>query len=42
MKGIAIFLCDLTGIMAAPWVEAGYDVYWLTRSIPQVLRAMAR
>ncbi len=23
---IAIFLCDLTGIMAAPWVEAGYDV----------------
>lgn len=22
----AIFLCDLTGIMAAPWVEAGYNV----------------
>lgn len=21
---IAIFLCDLTGVMAAPWVEAGY------------------
>jgi len=25
-NGIAIFLCDLTGIMAAPWVEAGYEV----------------
>lgn len=24
-KGIAIFLCDLTGVMAAPWVEAGYE-----------------
>lgn len=24
MKNIAIFLCDLTGVMAAPWVEAGY------------------
>jgi hypothetical protein len=23
---IAIFLCDLTGVMAAPWVEAGYEV----------------
>ncbi|WP_423812375.1 hypothetical protein [Pseudomonas asiatica] len=23
-KNIAIFLCDLTGVMAAPWVEAGY------------------
>ncbi|VVO21544.1 hypothetical protein PS723_04249 [Pseudomonas fluorescens] len=22
---IAIFLCDLTGVMAAPWVEAGYE-----------------
>ena len=22
---IAIFLCDLTGVMAKPWVEAGYD-----------------
>lgn len=25
-RKIAIFLCDLTGIMAAPWVEAAYDV----------------
>lgn len=24
MKGTAIFLCDITGNMAAPWVEAGY------------------
>lgn len=23
---IAIFLCDITGVMAKPWVEAGYDV----------------
>lgn len=23
---IAIFLCDLTGVMAAPWVDAGYEV----------------
>jgi hypothetical protein len=23
---IAIVLCDLTGVMAAPWVEAGYEV----------------
>lgn len=24
IRNIAIFLCDLTGVMAAPWVEAGY------------------
>ncbi len=24
--GIAIFLCDITGVMGRPWVEAGYDV----------------
>ncbi|WP_205884884.1 hypothetical protein [Pseudomonas syringae] len=23
-KNIAILLCDLTGVMAKPWVEAGY------------------
>lgn len=27
-KGIAIFLCDLTGIMAQPWLDAGYEC-WL-------------
>ena len=26
MKQIAIFLCDITGKMAEPWVDAGYDV----------------
>ncbi|MEB0133433.1 hypothetical protein [Pseudomonas sp. CCI2.4] len=26
IRNIAIFLCDLTGIMASPWVEAGYQV----------------
>lgn len=25
MKGIAIFLCDITGVMAAPWIDAGYE-----------------
>lgn len=25
-KGTAIFLCDLTGVAAIPWVEAGYRV----------------
>lgn len=24
-RGVAIFLCDLTGIMAAPWIDGGYD-----------------
>ena len=24
-KNIAIFLCDITGVMAKPWVDAGYD-----------------
>jgi hypothetical protein len=26
-KQIAIFLCDVTGIMARPWAEAGYTSY---------------
>lgn len=26
MNRTAIFLCDLTGIMAEPWLKAGYDV----------------
>lgn len=25
MKNIALFLCDFTGVMAQPWLEAGYD-----------------
>lgn len=25
MKGIMISLCDLTGVMAQPWIDAGYD-----------------
>ncbi|NTE96721.1 hypothetical protein [Agrobacterium tumefaciens] len=25
MKDIAIFLCDITGVMAKPWLEAGYS-----------------
>lgn len=27
MKEIAIFLCDLSGVMAEPWVKAGYTCY---------------
>lgn len=27
MKDVAIFLFDLTGIMAQPWLEAGYTCY---------------
>ncbi len=26
MNDVAIFLCDKTGIMGEPWVEAGYDI----------------
>lgn len=25
-KGIAIFLCDITGVMGDPWLQAGYDI----------------
>ena len=25
-KGIAIFLCDITGVMGEPWLQAGYDI----------------
>lgn len=31
-KGTIICLCDITGVMAKPWVEAGYRAFWLTRS----------
>lgn len=31
-KGTIICLCDITGVMAEPWVEAGYRAVWLTRS----------
>ncbi|WP_052692149.1 hypothetical protein [Teredinibacter purpureus] len=27
MKDVAVFLFDLTGIMAAPWLDAGYTCY---------------
>jgi hypothetical protein len=25
MSEVAIFLCDITGVMAEPWIEAGYE-----------------
>lgn len=35
MKGIAIFLCDVTGTMAEPWVEAGYRVILVDPQHPE-------
>jgi hypothetical protein len=35
-----ICLCDITGVMSVPWVEAGYRAV-LTRSI-QILRLTVR
>lgn len=32
---IAIFLCDITGIMAKPWVEAGYRVILVDPQHPE-------
>jgi len=34
-KNIAIFLCDLTGTMAAPWVEAGYHAILIDPQHPE-------
>jgi len=34
-KNIAIFLCDLTGVMAAPWVEAGYHAILVDPQHPE-------
>lgn len=33
--GIAIFLCDITGKMAKPWVESGYDVILVDPQHPE-------
>lgn len=35
MKNIAIFLCDITGKMAQPWVEAGYHVILVDPQHPE-------
>jgi hypothetical protein len=34
-KNIAIFLCDITGVMAKPWVEAGYEVILVDPQHPE-------
>lgn len=34
-KNIAIFLCDITGVMAKPWVAAGYDVILVDPQHPE-------
>jgi hypothetical protein len=34
-KPIAIFLCDLTGVMAKPWVEAGYEAILIDPQHPE-------
>ena len=34
-KNIAIFLCDITGVMAKPWVEAGYEAILVDPQHPE-------
>ena len=34
-RGVAIFLCDLTGTMAEPWVAAGYSVILVDPQHPE-------
>jgi hypothetical protein len=34
-RKIAIFLCDLTGVMAQPWVEAGYEAILIDPQHPE-------
>ena len=36
-KNIAVFLCDLTGIMAMPWRDAGYECYLFDAQHPSGL-----
>ena len=34
-KNIAIFLCDITGVMAKPWVDAGYEAILVDPQHPE-------
>jgi hypothetical protein len=34
MRNIAIFLCDITGVMAKPWLEAGYECIFVDPQHP--------
>ena len=34
-KKIAIFLCDITGVMGKPWVDAGYEVILVDPQHPE-------
>lgn len=34
-REVAIFLCDLTGIMAQPWIDGGFDVILVDPQHPQ-------
>lgn len=38
-KGIAIFLCDITGVMARPWIEAGYSAILIDPQHPEGVTA---
>lgn len=38
-RKIAIFLCDLTGVMAQPWVEAGYEAILIDPQHPEGVHA---
>ena len=35
MKEVAIFLCDLTGVMAQPWVDGGYEAILVDPQHPE-------
>lgn len=35
MRDVAVFLCDLTGVMAQPWLEAGYDCVLIDPQHPE-------
>lgn len=35
MKGIVICLCDISGVMAKPWVDAGYEAILVDPQHPQ-------
>ena len=34
-RSVAVFLCDLTGVMAQPWLEAGYDCILIDPQHPE-------
>ena len=39
LRNIAIFLCDITGVMAKPWIEAGYEAILVDPQHPEGVHA---